>query len=795
MGRDKMLKEYNEEKGKLSSYVPWICLIDKGVVLNKNGTLQKTLKYRGYDLDSSTVYELKNINAKLNDVIKRLGQGWSLNVEARRKKCTDYIEAKNEILAIDIIEKERKLNFLENEHFESEYYLTIVQLIPTDNSKKVGEIFLEYAKKSEILDKTLENFNKEFKKILNLFKEIFLEVTELDDEETYTYLHSCVSVKKDKVVVPEIPYAMSNYLCDSDLIGGLKPKLAEKEIRCISIQGFPNYTVPGFFDKLNRLDIPYRWITRFLMLSKLEALSKMERKYKNIFSQRLSLFQRVYAELTGEKEENSRKLNEDALNKANEVRTQIALTTGDYVSQGFYTCTLIVDGDSIDEVEERVDVISKTINNMGFITIEESINSVEAFLGSIPGNITNNIRMPILNTITLSHLLPVSSVWGGDSWNKHLNAPPLIYTKTKGSTPFRFNIHIEDIGHSAIVGPTGYGKSVLLGLIASSFMKYKDSRVYFFDKDASSRVLTYAVGGEFHDLGNDELSFQPLANIEIVEEKEWAYGWILEILEQENIKVSPTQKEKIWKALDNLAKTPIELRTISNFYTSVNDREIKEALIPYKIGGALGKYFDSDKDTLNFSRWQVFEMNQVINNKKGITPLLSYIFRRIENSLDGNPCIIILDECWMFFDNPIFAAKIREWLKVLRKKNCSVIFATQELGDILNSKLFTTVLDACQTKVFLPNPNAFADNYIPIYEKFGLNKTEIEIISKATKKKEYYYKSTKGSRLFELDLKEKTLSLIASSDLAKQNKAKELKEIYRDANDFTREWLSYGESI
>lgn len=790
-----MLKEYSEEKGKLSSYVPWICLIDKGVVLNKNGTLQKTLKYRGYDLDSSTVYELKNINAKLNDVIKRLGQGWSLNVEARRKRCTDYIEAKNEILAIDIIEKERKLNFLENEHFESEYYLTIVQLIPTDNSKKVGEIFLEYAKKSEILDKTLENFNKEFKKILNLFKEIFLEVTELDDEETYTYLHSCVSTKTDKVIVPEIPYAMANYLCDSDLVGGLKPKLRGKEIRCISIQGFPNYTVPGFFDVLNRLNIPYRWITRFLMLSKLEALSKMERKYKNIFSQRLSLFQRVYAELTGEKEENSRKLNEDALNKANEVRTQIALTAGDYVSQGFYTCTLIVDGDSVDEVEERVDIISKTINNMGFITIEESINSVEAFLGSIPGNITNNIRMPILNTITLSHLLPVSSVWGGDSWNKHLNVPPLIYTKTKGSTPFRFNIHIEDIGHSAIVGPTGYGKSVLLGLIASSFMKYKDSRVYFFDKDASSRVLTYAVGGEFHDLGNDELSFQPLANIEIVEEKEWAYGWILEILEQENIKVSPTQKEKIWKALDNLAKTPIELRTISNFYTSVNDREIKEALIPYKIGGALGKYFDSDKDTLNFSRWQVFEMNQVINNKKGITPLLSYIFRRIENSLDGNPCIIILDECWMFFDNPIFAAKIREWLKVLRKKNCSVIFATQELGDILNSKLFTTVLDACQTKVFLPNPNAFADNYIPIYQKFGLNKTEIEIISKATKKKEYYYKSTKGSRLFELDLKEKTLSLIASSDLAKQNKAKELKEIYRNANDFTREWLSYGESI
>lgn len=82
------------------------------------------------------------------------------------------------------------------------------------------------------------------------------------------------------------------------------------------------------------------------------------------------------------------------------------------------------------------------------------------------------------NTITLSHLLPSSCVWGGDEWNQHLNEPPLIYTKTKGSTPFRFNIHINDVGHSAIVGPTGYGKSVLLALIASSFMKYKNLGIF-----------------------------------------------------------------------------------------------------------------------------------------------------------------------------------------------------------------------------------------------------------------------------------------------------------------------------
>jgi len=188
-------------------------------------------------------------------------------------------------------------------------------------------------------------------------------------------------------------------------------------------------------------------------------------------------------------------------------------------------------------------------------------------------------------------------------------------------------------------------------------------------------------------------------------------------------------------------------------------------------------------------------MEKIMNVKSAVTPLLSYLFHKVEEKLTGPPSLIVLDECWLFFDNEQFAGKIREWLKVLRKKNTGVIFATQELGDIMNSKLFTTILDACLTKIFLPNANAMSDNYSVIYRKFGLNGKEIEIISESTPKKEYYYKSPKGSRLFELDLKKKTLSLIASSDLAKQNKAKELKEIYRNANDFTREWLSYGEGI
>lgn len=184
-----------------------------------------------------------------------------------------------------------------------------------------------------------------------------------------------------------------------------------------------------------------------------------------------------------------------------------------------------------------------------------------------------------------------------------------------------------------------------------------------------------------------------------------------------------------------------------------------------------------------------------MNVKSAVTPLLSYLFHKVEGQLTGKPSLIVLDECWLFFDNEQFAEKIREWLKVLRKKNTGVIFATQELGDIMNSKLFTTILDACKTKIFLPNENAEAENYSPIYQKFGLNSTEISLIGNSTPKKEYYYKSTKGSRVFELVLGENTLKLVGANDPEVQKKAKEIYETVGGGQVFTEHYLNLNKSI
>ncbi|OFL29759.1 ATPase [Fusobacterium sp. HMSC064B12] len=820
-----MIKEYQDEKNKLSTYVPWIAMIDKeAIILNKNGTFQKTLKFRGHDLDSATMYELKNSDARLNDVLRRLDGGWTMHIEAKRVRSKEYSTNEIDNFAVKLIDNERKNKFESGNYFESEYYLTLTYLTPIDTEKKIKKFFIDETEFSKKLDKSLEIFKKEFKEIRGLFEELFLEVEDLTAEETYTYLHSCISSKNQKVIVPEVPMYIANYLCDCDLVGGLKPILGGKHFRCISLQGFPNFTIPCMFDELNRLGIEYRWSTRFMFLSKNEALSKLEKKWKATFNGRISMLKRFMMEITGQKEPT--KVDEDALEKADEINTQLNLTRADILTQGFYSCAIIIYGDTAEEVDEKTQKIEKIINGKGFITINESINCIETFLGAIPGNIYNNVRIPILNSISLCHLLPTSSVWGGDEWNKYLDEPALIYTQTAGSTPFRFNLHIEDIAHTCIVGPTGAGKSTFLQLINAQYKKYKNSKIFIFDKGGSARILTYAVGGIFFDLGTDNLSFQPLRNIgfnkenvekeiekeelkkniklpekereKIIEkekiraqlELEWANEWLLEIFEQEGIELKQIQKTKLWEALELLASnSDPKFRTMSSLKINLNDRDLKDTLEKYTVKGALGKYFDSEEENISFSNWQVFEMEKIMNNKSAITPLLSYLFHKIEGYLTGDPSIIVLDESWVFIDNVLFAGKIRDWLKTLRKKNTGVIFATQELNDILNSSLFTTILDACKTKIFLPNPNAEADNYFPIYEKFGLNNKEIKIIANGVAKKDYYYKSEKGSRLFQLALGKNTLKLVGANDPEIQKEARELYEVLGGGEKFTKAYL------
>src|SRR4029077_5591814 len=150
-----------------------------------------------------------------------------------------------------------------------------------------------------------------------------------------------------------------------------------------------------------------------------------------------------------------------------------------------------------------------------------------------------------------------------------------------------------------------------------------------------------------------------------------------------------------------------------------------------------------------------------------VIPALEYLFHRVEQQFDGRPTLMIVDEAWLFLGHPVFASRLQAWLKTLRKKNVYVVFATQEVADATSKpELLSTILSACHTKIFLPDEEALAPAMADAYARSGLTTAEIHILAKAQKKRDYYYRSVKGRRLFKLDLGPATLSFVGLSSEA-----------------------------
>ena len=173
---------------------------------------------------------------------------------------------------------------------------------------------------------------------------------------------------------------------------------------------------------------------------------------------------------------------------------------------------------------------------------------------------------------------------------------------------------------------------------------------------------------------------------------------------------------------------------------------------------------------------------------KNLIPVLTYLFHRIETSLDGTPTILVLDEAWIMLGHPVFRAKIREWLKVMRKANCAVILATQSLSDAKNSGILDVLAESCPTKIFLPNITATQEVQRELYVGMGLNETQIGIIARATPKRDYYIVSPLGRRQVQLALGPKTLAFVGSSDKESIARIQTLEAEY-GVNGWQYEWL------
>lgn len=810
-GRWGMQKEYRDGLEGFADLLRYARPVEPGIMLGKGGELMAGFFYRGTDTESASAGEMDSIAARLNDVTRRLGSGWMVHVDANRASAVGYPanSAFHEPIA-RMMDAEREVQYnQEGAHFESAYALIFTYLPPLQIETRATAMMFERLDEmpgdvTSLQEQIIERFKASIGEIHGQLATVFDSLTRMTeqvvvssfDEEEVTidhlsgYLHYAATGINQHIRKPPSGMMYDHIIGSQDFPGGIEPRIGKKHFRCLTIEGFPSHSHAGILSALNSLPVSYRWSTRFIFLDSEDGKSVLDRLRKKWRQKVRGLKDQATNSLSGPVDGDAQLMEGDA---------QIAmnLSASGLVRFGHYTSVIVFMNEDEKLLEEIVDYCSPLMRNLGFPARNETVNCVEAFLGTLPGHGFENVRRPILHTLTLAHLLPTTASWPGLAKNPSPffppNSPPLALAKSSGNAPFRLNLHVDDVGHGFLAGPTGAGKSTLLEFIEASFLRYPGARVRKFEKGYSSFVLCNAVGGDYYDIGGDhggEISFCPLRLVHKPTERAWAEDYIETLLKLQGFAVMPSHRTTIRIALNVLAAGEADRRTMTDFVQQLQDEHLREALIGYTLEGN-NSMLDAKSDNVTLGRFVVFEMEHLMGmGEKHAVPVLLYLFRCIERGLDGAPTLLVLDEAWLMLNHPLFQEKIREWLKTLRKANCAVWFATQELSDVGNSPIRDVIFTACPTRILLANPELLSDDEAAKpYRSMGMNSRQIELLGGMTKKLDYYYTSPNGKRRFQLGLGPLNLAFVGASGKDDVKKARELIALYGDH--WVVEWLRW----
>jgi type IV secretion system protein VirB4 len=773
------LRLFRHTAPSFADLVPYAGLVDNGIILLKDGSLMAGWYFAGPDSESSTDFERNEMSRQINAIMSRLGSGWMIQVEAVRLATVDYATAGKSHFPDRVtraIDEERRAHFeREQGHFESRHAI-IATYRPTEQRRSRLSKYLysdEGSRRRSYADTVLFLFRNAIREleqylanIVSIRRMLTREIAERGGarvaryDELLQFIRFCVTGENHPVRLPDIAMYL-DWVATAELQHGLSPRVESRFLGVVAIDGLPSESWPGILNGLDAMPLSYRWSSRFIFLDAEEAKVRLERTRKKWQQKVRPFFDQLF-------QTQSRSVDQDAMAMVAETEEAIAEASSQLVAYGYYTPVVVLFENDPELLNEKVEAIRRLIQAEGFGARIETLNATDAYLGSLPGNWYCNIREPLINTRNLSDLIPLNTVWSGNPQAPcpfyPPGSPPLMQVAT-GSTPFRLNLHVDDVGHTLVFGPTGSGKSTLLALIAAQFRRYENAQIFAFDKGRSMLPLTLAAGGDYYDVGGDEdasLSFCPLAELSSDADRAWASEWIESLVAMQGITITPDHRNAISRQIGLMAVAPG--RSLSDFVSGVQMREIKDALHHYTVDGPMGQLLDAETDGLALGLFQAFEIEQVMSmGERNLVPVLTYLFRRIEKRLTGAPSLILLDEAWLMLGHPVFRDKIREWLKVLRKANCAVLLATQSISDAERSGIIDVLKESCPTKICLPNGAAREPGTREFYERIGFNQRQIQIVASAIPKREYYVASPDGRRLFDMALGPLTLSFVGAS--------------------------------
>lgn len=498
-----------------------------------------------------------------------------------------------------------------------------------------------------------------------------------------------------------LPYRRASFGLDAmELRGSADPDFAA----ILGLKDYPEATAPGLLDGLLRL--PYEMVVT-------ESYAPNERTTAR---ERIDLALR-----------RSRSVDEEAAaERAEMMAARDALGSGG-LGFGDHHLTVLVRERSLPRLDDAMAACAAALADTGAIAVREDTNLEPAFWAQFPGNEEYIVRRALISSANMAGFGSFHGFALGQASGNHWG-DAVTLLETTSATPFFFNFHNGDLGNFSVIGPSGSGKTVVMNFLASQAQKF-EPRTILFDKDRGAEPFIRGIGGRYDRIAPGvPTGFNPLALPDSPANRAFLRDWLAVLLKADG----PEEFATISAAVDATYANAASLRRLKHFKELLaGARRPQPGDLADRLGAWIGEgehawLFDNAADRLDLSQRVLgFDMTALLENPRLRTPVMMYLFHRIDERLDGQPTMILIDEGWKALDDEVFAARIRDWLKTLRKRNALVGFATQSARDALDSRISTALVEQTATMVFMPNARARYEDYC---EGFGLTDHELALI-------------------------------------------------------------------
>lgn len=733
------------------TFIPYVRHVDERTIALESRALMMVIALEGVSFETADVHDLNSLHRDLNTLYRNIAdERLALWTHLIRRRDNSYPEGTFNAPFSSSLNRKYRDRIVRADLFRNDLYLSVVWSPLRDPAERAAKLLSRLVRASrscvELDEEALKQLRDKVIDITAGLKRFKPRVLSLYDHEGLAFsrpsevLHQLVGGRSEPVPLTEGRIASAIY-SDRVIIGRetieIRHEAESRFAGMLSFKEYPATTRPGMLDDVLKSPFELIMSQSFSFISKVDARTIMGRKQNQMLS-------------SGDK----------AVSQIDELDHAMDGLESNRFVLGEHHLSLAVFAPSVKELADHLATARASLTNGGAVVAREDLGLEAAWWAQLPGNFRFRARSGAITSRNFAALSPFHSYpigrRDGNEWG-----PAVALLKTASGSPYYFNFHYGDLGNTFICGPSGAGKTVLLNFMLSQLEKH-DPYVVFFDKDRGGDLYVRAAGGAYFPLKNGTpTGCAPLKALELTpENKVFLAHWVGKLVGSSTRELSVTELRDIAAAIDGLADLPMDRRTIGalrTFLDNTNPEGIAARLRRWERGGPLGWVFDNAIEDIGvgdfgFSGKMVgYDMTDFLDNDEIRTPLMAYLFHRVEQLIDGRRIIIVIDEFWKALQDEGFRELAQNKLKTIRKQNGLMLFATQSPRDAINSSIAHTIIEQCPTQIFLPNARGDHADYV---SGFKLTEREYEIIAReiSIESRRFVLKQGHNSVVAELDL-------------------------------------------